>query len=545
MDFLNRLKISLKFAIAPGVVLVFMLVLAATSFMAQRKATEVVQDLYENRFQHNAKVHAVVGQLQRSYSMTFEMLASANAGYSAVQLDKMTASILANIAQAEKILEPWLKDQNLSPEERKLVEQTVVILKSYKKKVGDVLDIAKIDYSTAVLIMNVASQEFEKLSGPVDALLKLEDQLSKDSYEAAKAAATKAKSALVVTLIVAVALSLLVAFVLQRATVASINSIRDGAIELRSGDLTRRVRVTGQDEIGQTAKAFNGLIDGFQETIRVVLQEAGNVTKASVTLTRDADRVRDASMKQGETISALAAAMQQLSVSINSISESAGQVRETSRASISNADEGNRALARLQDELSTVSQTFGNISTAVTTFVQSAQAITRLTGEVKDIADQTNLLALNAAIEAARAGEAGRGFAVVADEVRKLAEKSSRAANDIDGVTRSLEAQSKQVDQTMTAGNESLASCTDDAKHLLTVMARAREAVDQASAGVEDIATAVREQSGASNEISRNVESIAQMTDENQSAIAETATQAQQLSNYARNLEGAASKFRV
>ena len=545
MNVLNRLRISVKFAIAPGVVLLFMLVLAGASLSALNKEKEIVSDLYENRFQHNKKVYAVLGQLQRSYSMTYEMLASANAGYAAEQLDRMIATIHGNINEAEKILTPWLNDKDLSAEERKLIEQTTTILKAYRKKVADVLDIAKIDYSTAVLIMNVAAQEFEKLAVPVDGLLKLEDQLSKDAYEMAQAAAKRAEVMLWVVLGIAIVISVLVGFILQRATVASINAIRDGANELRSGDLTRRVNATGDDEIGQTAKAFNGLIEGFQETIRTVLTEANNVSRSSTTLKQDSGRVREASEKQAETISSLAAAMQQLSVSIQSISDSAAQVREVSRASTANAVEGNNAVGRLQGELATVSQTFSDISKAVTTFVQSAQSITRLTGEVKDIADQTNLLALNAAIEAARAGEAGRGFAVVADEVRKLAEKSSRAASDIDGVTRSLEEQSQKVDKTMLAGNESLASCTQDALQLVTVMTKARETVDQASAGIEEIATAVREQSGASNDISRSVENLAQVTEENQSAISETAAQAMQLSDFARNLETAAGKFRV
>ena len=545
MNILNRLRISVKFALAPAVVLLFMLILAGASLSALNKEKAIVADLYEIRFQHSKKVYTVLGQLQRSYSMTYEMLASANAGYAASQLDKMTATIHGNIDDAEKILAPWLKDGDLTAEERKLVENAVAILKTYRKKVADVLDIAKVDYSTAVLIMNVAAQEFEKLAAPVDGLLKLEDQLSKDAYETAQAAAKRAEIMLMLVLAIAVIISVLVAFILQRATVASINAIRDGANELRSGDLTRRVLATGDDEIGQTAKAFNGLIEGFQDTIRIVLKEADNVSRSSTTLKHDSGKVQEASQRQAETISALAAAMQELSVSIQSISDSATQVREVSRASTNNAVEGNLAVGRLQGELATVSQTFSDISTAVSSFVQSAQSITRLTGEVKGIADQTNLLALNAAIEAARAGEAGRGFAVVADEVRKLAEKSSRAASDIDGVTRSLEEQSQRVDKTMSAGNESLASCTQDVLQLANVMTRARETVDQASAGIEEIATAVREQSGASNDISRSVENIAQATEENQSAIGETAAQALQLSEFARNLETAASRFRV
>lgn len=545
MELVRGMRIGVKFAMAPGVMLVFMLVLAIGSLTTTNQQKAIVEDLYETRFQHNRKVHAVLGQLQRSYSMTYEMLASANAGYAANLLDKMAASIMGNIDQAEKVLEPWQKDPGLSADERKLIEQTLGVLKVYRKKVSDVLEIARVDYSTAVLIMNVAAQEFEKLAVPVDKLLALEERLSKEAYDTAMQSAKRGQTVLVVLLAVAVLVSVLVAFAMQRITVKSVEAIRNGAEELRSGDLTRRVKATGGDEIGQTARVFNSLIEGFQETVRIVLSEAEKVSRSSTVLTRDSSRVHEASQKQGETISALAAAMQQLSVSISSISDSAAQVRSDARESTRNTEEGQAALGRLQSELTTVRQTFEDIASAVTTFVKSAQAITSLTGEVKDIADQTNLLALNAAIEAARAGEAGRGFAVVADEVRKLAEKSSRAASDIDGVTRKLEEQSQGVDKTMAAGGTSLAACAEDARQVLEVTARARDAVERVGRGIDDIATAVKEQSSASNDISRNLEQIARMTEENQSVVADTAAQANELSVYAKTLETAAGRFRV
>ena len=196
-------------------------------------------------------------------------------------------------------------------------------------------------------------------------------------------------------------------------------------------------------------------------------------------------------------------------------------------------------------EIGRVQDAVNQIAGSVKEFVDSTRAITGMTQQVKEIADQTNLLALNAAIEAARAGEQGRGFAVVADEVRKLAEKSAKSANEIDQVTNSLNQKSTHVEATVQAGLHSLQATQEQIGRVSTMLTEAGEAVTKSSHGVSDIAASVGEQSLASTEIARHVEQIAQMSEENHAAVESNNQDIVRLEQLARELQGAVSRFRV
>lgn len=314
---------------------------------------------------------------------------------------------------------------------------------------------------------------------------------------------------------------------------------------LKQGNLMERLPDGGRDEFAQVARGVNVFVSEMQQIVRQVQDGTHALTDTSTQLAAAAQQVAMSSANQSDAASSTAATIEQLTVGVASVADTAEEVRQLSQASLHDAVKGSQSVVQVTAEIEKVKAAVDTIALHVNDFISKSNSITGMTSQVREIADQTNLLALNAAIEAARAGEQGRGFAVVADEVRKLAERSSQSAGEIASVTAELNAQSAQVVRSIEEGLDALGASRSFVHSVGETLEMASESVRKASHGVDQVAASVQEQKTASAEIARNVEAIAQSAEENDAASRETFAAAKQIEDMARNLKSAITRFRI
>jgi methyl-accepting chemotaxis protein len=389
---------------------------------------------------------------------------------------------------------------------------------------------------------------FGSITKKIDAMKEVEDRLSGELDALVQKLTSNAQAQLATYAgITAAALvaALLLSLVIARSILEPVHNLSLSMQRMQeSDDLTLRAQVGGKDEIARMSLAFNSMIASFQTIIGEINQSAQHVATSSTQLAWAADQVSKGSHMQSESAASSAAAIEQMTASIATVAENSDEVATHSRESLESSRRGNESLSELFGALDVAESAISDIAGSVKAFVESAGNISMLTQQVRDIAEQTNLLALNAAIEAARAGEQGRGFAVVADEVRKLAEKSALSANEIDAVTRSIGSQSSKVEETIQEGLNSLRTSQDAMENVAEVMAEATESVSHTTTGISNIAASVREQNGAITEIASNVEQIAHMVEQNTMTVDSVSQAAVDLERYSGDLQKMVGRFR-
>ncbi len=312
-----------------------------------------------------------------------------------------------------------------------------------------------------------------------------------------------------------------------------------------SGDFTRRIAVTSNDEIGQTARSFNALMENLQTAFRQVHDGIEKVADSSHSLSISSHQVSNSSTKQSDAASAMAATVEQVTVSIAHVSVGAQEALRLSKDSSERSGHGGEIIHRAAEEMIKIAGTVRQTSSSIEKLGEQSNQISVIVNVIKEIADQTNLLALNAAIEAARAGEQGRGFAVVADEVRKLAERTAKSTQEITSMIGIIQDSSRVAVADMAAmvnqvdGGVALAQQAGDA------ITQIKMESGEVTKTVCDISTALAEQSKASNDIAVQIEKVSQMTEMNSVAAEQTSVAAKDLEKLAGEMRTTVNRFKI
>ncbi|MFA0035763.1 methyl-accepting chemotaxis protein [Vibrio sp. 10N.261.52.A1] len=285
------------------------------------------------------------------------------------------------------------------------------------------------------------------------------------------------------------------------------------ALSKGDGDLTQRITVNSKDEIGTLAHHVNAFIAKLQEIVRDIADSSSQLNEQSEVSTNVARQTSDGLTVQLHEISQIATAVHEMSATAEEVANNAQMTADSAISSTENCEQGKRVIIRNQDSITNLAQQVENASGIIQELEKNALDINAILSTISDIAEQTNLLALNAAIEAARAGEQGRGFAVVADEVRVLSQRTHSSTDEIREMIETLQKNSVSAVESMQRSQDLAQSSVDDANNATTALEEIATSIQQISDMASHISNAASEQRTVTGEVSKNIQLVNDVSD--------------------------------
>jgi methyl-accepting chemotaxis protein len=543
-QFIMNLKMGRKLLLSPLAVIVFLLIFGAISYVGLINQRGAINDIYNNRFGAYKSSANIMIDLANVHANVYKVISWGNANYDAKKIEGLGKEQIAVIDKTIQDIKKHL-GKTLSLEEKKIYQAVFEQLEEYKKPVEGVIDIAGGDLSTATMFMGTADDKFQVLNKNLGDLLALENKLSEGQYAFAMGSFQKVLIISIGVLAIAVAFSLLISFFMTKLITAPINKTIEIMEEISKGDLTKRVDVISHDEIGEMGNHFNAFVEKLHQAIVHVARSSTDVSSAATTLDSAAEQMATGVEEAAAQVNSVATASEEMSTTSSEIAQNCVMAAKSSEKANNAAIAGEGIINETVNVMKRINDRVKESARIIKSLGARSDQIGEVVGLINDIADQTNLLALNAAIEAARAGEHGRGFAVVADEVRKLAERTTEATKEIGNTIEAMQGETRSAVSSMEEGVKEVEVGSVEAEKSGDALNDILKQINAATVEINQIAVASEQQTATTNEIANNIQQISEVMHDTSKRIQDNASAASQLAGLAQDLQKLVGQFTV
>ncbi|AZF35260.1 Methyl-accepting chemotaxis sensor/transducer protein [Pseudomonas sp. R4-39-08] len=434
-----------------------------------------------------------------------------------------------------------------SREERTTYDEYVRLLAQYhqiEERMKSLSRANQVDELRALLNTELLNNS-EQVNAVLSRLLEINNSMALDTNQQAKDQYDLAFNMVVGLLVIATALTLLFAWLLTRSITVPISQALEAAEEVAEGNLTRPIKVEGNDEAGRLLAAMAKMQDKLRDTLQRIAGSATQLASAAEELNAVTDESARGLTQQNNEIEQAATAVNEMTSAVEEVARNAVSTSEASRNATTSAGDGRDLV---QETVSAIERMSGDVqatATLIGELANESRDIGKVLDVIRGLADQTNLLALNAAIEAARAGEAGRGFAVVADEVRALAHRTQQSTSEIERMIGSIQAGTEHA-------VDSMRNSTERAESTLNIAKGAGMSLDTINTAIVEInernlviASAAEEQAQVAREVDRNLVNIRDLSVQSATGASQTSAASSELSRLAVDLNGMVGRFRL
>jgi methyl-accepting chemotaxis protein len=543
MSSFNNVPIARKFTYAFGSVCILCVALGIYTFFSLRQMAEKSLDMSDNTLPSVVYISDMRGAMNTVRREDLDLMLCQNPVCVADHSSKRQQAIEAYQA-AKKSYEPLVS----YPGEQELYQKLSAAFEQYLDTSNRGVELITAGKSSDALDLIGGNSTIALFGSSLD-LINSDFTLNvKFGTQEAKDNAASSNHATWINLtvtVVIIGLCALIGVVLTR-IIAPRLAVATGALELMAQkDLTSSVDVSGSDEIGRMGEALNTSLSTLRSLLQSVAQSAETLSSATTEVSARSVQTAGNARTESSKINQIAAAVQEMTATIGEISHNAENATGASRASAETAQRGGTVMEAAAATMEKIASASNTVSDKMASLALRSEEIGKVVNVIQEISEQTNLLALNAAIEAARAGEHGRGFAVVAGEVRRLAERTKGATEEIAGTIRSIQDETRETMQVMQESREAVENGMEETANVRASLVATIESSRQVEQQINLIATAATEQTAAAGEISESAGQISQLATENSQGAEEAVEVLKNLAQLANDLDGMIRQFRL